>query len=133
MNLPKTFALSAMIAALVSAPAHAVPGGQLHTLLQGPWSCEVPGDATVMPTPKPEENFRVTADSSYFVGEQRGNYLLLGDQLSITSGPFNGRRYVMDSDAMMHRLAEDGKPTRLRCVRAGTPAGDFATAMPGTN
>lgn len=133
MNRYTSFAPLAVAAALLTAPAGAVPGGQLHTLMQGPWSCEVPGDATVMPMPKPDENFRVTADSSYFVGEARGNYLLLGDQLAITSGPFKGRRYVMDSDAMMHRLGEDGKPTMLRCVRAGTPAGDFAAGMPGTN
>ncbi|MDF8333977.1 hypothetical protein [Novosphingobium cyanobacteriorum] len=111
----------ALAAALPTAPAQAVPGGQLRVLIQGPWRCELPGDATAMPVAQPAENFRVAPDSSYVVkGVGAGNYLRLGDRLTMTSGPFEGRRYAVDSEAMLHRLDETGNPTQLRCVRTGS-------------
>lgn len=113
----------AALLALASAPSHAAPGGQLRVLIQGPWTCELPGDATVVPTPRTEENFRATPDSSYSVdGQGEGNYLLLGDRLTMTSGPFTGRRYEVANEGMVRRLDDAGKRTGVRCVRAGTPA-----------
>jgi hypothetical protein len=111
----------ALSAVLLSGPAQAVPGGQLRVLIQGPWRCELPGDATAMPVAQPAENFRVAPDSSYVVkGVGAGNYLRLGDRLTMTSGPFEGRRYLIDSEAMVHRMDDAGQPTALRCVRAGS-------------
>lgn len=100
-------------------PAHAVPGGQLRVLVQGPWTCERPGDAAQRPTPLPEDNFRIAPDSSYYVGAASGNYLRLGDRLTMTSGPFAGRSYRVRSEATLRRLDARGAETGVRCVRAG--------------
>ncbi|MEO0033283.1 MAG: hypothetical protein RIS94_3041 [Pseudomonadota bacterium] len=118
------FAPLLLVALTLASTAQAVPGGELHVLVQGPWRCETPGDATAMPVAVPAENFRVTPDSSYVVtGKGAGNYLRLGARLTMTSGPFTGRIYSVDSEATVHRLAADGQPMGLRCVRSGTPTG----------
>jgi len=123
MNRNAILSLLALSAALAVTPARAVPGGQLGVLTQGPWRCEIPGDAAAMPVAQPAENFRVSADSSYVVANVgAGNYLRLGDRLTMTSGPYTGRRYAIDSEAMVHRLDDAGQPLPLRCVRSGTPS-----------
>ena len=126
MNLARLSVLlltpAALACTLVAGPAQAVPGGQLRVLIQGPWHCEMPGDANAMPVARPEEDFRAAPDSSYVVsGKGAGNYLRLGDRLTMTSGPFTGRSYAIDSEAMLHRLDDAGQPTSLRCVRSGMP------------
>ena len=104
----------------IAAPAHAVPGGKLQTLPQGAWTCELPGDATVTPVAKPELGFTAVPDSTYIAPDgNRGSYLLLADRLTLTSGPFSGRRFVMDGSALMRELGHDGEPTGIRCVQAG--------------
>lgn len=115
----------AAVAALGLAPfsAQAAPGGQLHTLIVGRWVCEEPGDATRAPVRQEAEDFWVVQDSSYRVrGGGRGSYLLLGGQLVMTSGPFEGRRYGLDSTATVHPLGPDGAPLAQRCVKSGTPS-----------
>ena len=103
--------------------AHAAPGGQLHTLIVGRWVCEQPGDATRAPVRREADDFWVVQDSSYRVrGGGRGSYLLLGGQLVMTSGPFEGRRYGLDSTATVHPLGPDGTALPQRCVKSGTPS-----------
>lgn len=104
----------------ITGSAYAVPGGMLHTLQQGTWTCEVPGDANVAPVARPEESFRVVPDSNYVAPDgNRGSYLLLADRLTLTSGPFMGRRFVMDGDGIMRELDDGDAESGLRCVHSG--------------
>ena len=117
----KVLAIIPAILAFAATPAGAVPGGNLGVLLNGPWTCEIPGDAVVRPVAQQADNFRIVADSSYVIADgSSGTYLRLGNEVRMTSGPFNGRRFLMSSDAMMRLLDGQGRRTGLRCVRAGT-------------
>lgn len=99
--------------------AGAVPGGKLMTLQLGEWTCEVPGDATVMPIAKPELSFTTVADSSYISPEGiRGSYLRLADDVTLTSGTFAGRRFTMDGEEIMRELIGGNKESGIRCVHA---------------
>lgn len=113
-------ALAAFALIIAGSPAHAVPGGKLDTLRLGAWICELPGDATTPPKPQPEHNFNVVPDSSYLTADgNRGTYLLLGDQLTFTSGVREGEQFVLESDATLRKL---GHSPALRCVLAGDPS-----------
>ncbi|MBX9665438.1 hypothetical protein [Novosphingobium sp.] len=110
---------------LAATPAMAAPGGAMWTVPQGRWTCELPGDATTPPTPRPEHNFSVVPDSSYVVGGMRGTYLLLGKKFTMTSGPFAGRRFDKVGLSLI-KLGPDGKREALRCVRAGAVRDDYS-------
>jgi hypothetical protein len=100
--------------------AGAVSGGKLQTLTQGDWTCETPGDATVMPVAKPDLGFRIVPDSSYIAPDgSRGSYLLLADRLTLTSGLFSGRRFIMDGTEIMRELGQGEAQNGIRCVHAG--------------
>jgi len=98
-------------------PAFAAPGGYLHVLLGGAWVCETQGDATAPPVPRPQDSFRVIADSSYRTSNGAiGTYLLLGNDLAMTSGPFRGRRYTLTGQGILHPADDAGKQAEARCV-----------------
>lgn len=100
--------------------AQAVPGGRLMVLPKGGWTCEVPGDAAVLPVEKPELGFKTIPDSSYITPDgSRGTYLRLADRVTITSGVFAGRRFQMDGEEILRELATDDTQLNLRCVHAG--------------
>ena len=110
-------ALAALIA-LSATPAHAAPGGLLRVLLKGYWICETRGDARSAPVPQPQDSFRVLADSSYRTNAGgTGTYLLLGNDLTMTGGPFRGRRYILVGQGIVHPLDSAGKRSSSRCVR----------------
>lgn len=112
--------IPALLLIVLTGPANAVPGGKLAVLQQGSWTCEVPGDASVMPIAKPEASFAIVPDSSYVAPDgTRGSYLLLADELTMTSGTFNGRRFIMDGAEIMRELSGGSGKTGLRCVHAG--------------
>jgi len=97
----------------------AVPGGKLKTLQLGDWTCEVPGDAAVMPIAKPELSFVTVPDSSYKSPDgKRGSYLRLTGEVTLTSGVFSGRRFVMDGEEIMREIGSGGKESGIRCVHA---------------
>lgn len=100
--------------------AQAVPGGRLMVLPKGGWTCEVPGDAAVLPVEKPELGFETIPDSSYIAPDgSRGTYLRLAGRVTITSGVFAGRRFQMDGEEILRELATDDTQLNLRCVHAG--------------
>lgn len=110
----------ALTLSCLASAASAVPGGKLQTLTQGEWTCELPGDATAMPVAKPELGFRIVPDSSYLAPDgSRGSYLLLADRLTLTSGAFSGRRFVLDGTEIMRELGKGDAQKGLRCVHAG--------------
>jgi hypothetical protein len=105
---------------LCNAVAHAVPGGEIGTLPTGRYQCEKPGDATgLIAVRVPDADFRVLASSSYAVNNVRGSYLLTGDDLVMTGGPFEGRRFVRTSVGYLRQLGPDGQPGEVRCVLTG--------------
>jgi hypothetical protein len=116
---PMAFALPALLMAMLSAaPAEAAPGGLLRTLLKGYWICETEGDATTPPKRLLQDSFRVIADSSYRTNKgETGTYLLLGNDLVMTTGPFRARKYVLVGQGILHPLDAQGKRTTNRCVR----------------
>ncbi|MFN3456537.1 MAG: hypothetical protein ACK4Z8_03045 [Novosphingobium sp.] len=100
--------------------ANAVPGGELMVLPKGGWTCEVPGDAAVLPVERPELGFETIADSSYVAPDgSRGTYLRLADRVTLTSGVFSGRRFLMDGEEILRELGPDDARLNLRCVHAG--------------
>lgn len=117
--MKRTILLAGALLGLAAA-AHAVPGGKLQTLSKGGWTCEVPGDATVLPVERPELSFETIADSSYVAPDgTTGTYLRLADKVTLTSGLFSGRRFTMDGEEIMRELGPDDKQIAIRCVHAG--------------
>lgn len=115
----KRMTLPVLALLTVATSASAVPGGKLTTLQLGNWTCEVPGDATVMPIAKPELSFRTVPDSSYIAPDgTRGSYLRLAGELTLTSGSFSGRRFVMDGEEIMREQGRDDEAPAIRCVHA---------------
>jgi hypothetical protein len=124
----KRRALALSCALVLAAPVAAAPGGAMWTAAQGRWNCELPGDAATAPTPQPVHNFSIVPDSSYIAATtgKRGAYLLLNNQLTMTTGPFAGHRFVRAGGATLIRLGADGQRLLLRCVRAGAVRDDFS-------
>ena len=109
------------MAMLTAGPAAAAPGGLLRTLLKGYWICETAGDATAPGRRLPADSFRVVADSSYRPATGGiGAYLLLGSDLTMTSGPFRGRHYLLVGQGVLHPLDMAGQRSTDRCVRQGS-------------
>lgn len=104
-----------------AACANAVPGGKLQTLRLGQWTCEAPGDAVFLPIAKPALSFTTIADSSYLAPDGvRGSYLRLANKVTLTSGPFSGRRFVLDGEEIMREQAHGTDKSVIRCVH-GSP------------
>ncbi len=107
-----------LVAALLTAPAFATPGGPLGVLQIGTYICELPGDATGPAGLHQESaNFDVINASSYRNAKGRGTYLKTGDIVVMTSGPKRGERYHQLSDNFLRRIGPDGSDSDLRCVR----------------
>jgi hypothetical protein len=109
--------LASMLAAL-AVPADAVTGGEIGTLPKGDYICELPGDV-VGPVGNhvPDEDFSVINASSYQARGQNGNYLLVGEDLTMTSGPHRGKRYHRLSRGFLRQVGPGGGDGNLRCVR----------------
>jgi hypothetical protein len=111
-------ALAPLTLAQASPAPKPPPGGLLRTLLKGYWICESAGDAVSAPTPYPQDSFRVIADSGYRTSAgQTGTYLLTGNDMLMTTGPFRGRKYLLIGQGILHPIGPDGKRTTDRCVR----------------
>lgn len=115
----KTAAPFALLAAAAAAyPALATPGGEIGTLPQGAYVCELPGKATGPAGIRQDgERFTVLNASSYRTPAGRGTYLLTGDVVTLTSGPRKGERYHKLSGNFLRRMNADGTDSDLRCVR----------------
>ena len=106
------------VALLLARPVTAAPDGDMETMPIGDYICELPGDATgPAGLHVPGEDFTVVTASSYRAGEAMGSYLLAGDQLTMTGGPLQGKRYKRQSQGFVRLLDDKGNPGDLRCVR----------------
>lgn len=116
MRLPLSLS-AAITATLAAMPALAAPGGELSTLPKGVYRCELPGDAAGPWRIRMEqEDFAILVSSGYRALGKRGSYLLTGDTVIMTSGPFAGKRYHRQSSGFLRLIEADGKPGKLRCV-----------------
>jgi len=105
--------------ALSAAAVEAAPGGPLGTLPLGEYRCELPGDAEgAAGLPQPDEDFTVIHGSGYATAKGRGVYLRTGERVEFTSGPMRGLVYSLSGRAFLRRVAPDGSPAPLRCVRS---------------
>jgi len=131
------------VAAAASPEPPPVPGGEIATLEQGRYTCELPGDATG-PAGRhvPEMDFTITSASSYRAQGRQGSYLLTGDEVVMTNGAFRGRKFHRLSRGFLRELAADGSDGPMRCVLGRRPADvpapcpsppgeENAAAMPG--
>ncbi|MFT4028021.1 MAG: hypothetical protein QM676_14675 [Novosphingobium sp.] len=109
----------ALIGLACAGPALAnQPAGALDTIHRGDYYCELPGDATTLAGfIVPEESFTITNGSSYMTSAGGGSYLLIGDVLTMTSGPKRGQKFSRISDNFLRKLESDGAESTLRCVR----------------
>ncbi|MGE3690607.1 MAG: hypothetical protein AB7F98_04425 [Novosphingobium sp.] len=102
----------------LACPLFAAPGGDIDTMAIGYYFCEWPGDAAgPVGRPEPDEDFAVVNASSYRAQGRMGSYLLTGDTLTLTSGPFEGKRYHRLSGGFLRKIGPDGKDSDLRCIR----------------
>ncbi len=104
-----------VLALAAGAPAVAAPGGGIETLPTGYYACELPGDAAgPVGRAVASEDFAIINASSYQADGSTGTYLLTGDDLVMTSGPRQGKRYYRQSIGFLRLNGPDGE---LRCVR----------------
>jgi hypothetical protein len=106
-----------LLALPVQAQAQAQAQGPIGTVQQGSYVCELPGDAAGARGVEQEgAGFGIASASRYSSSTGSGTYLRRGDELVFTSGARNGERYQIVSSGFLRKL-EDGKVSRLRCVR----------------
>ncbi len=116
------FAVLAVFAC-TGVPAAAAPGGPLGTLPLGHYTCETGGDALgPAGVHQPARDFAVTRGSSYRAatiagGPGTGVYLLTGDRVVMTAGPFQDQAFRRVREGFLREVGPDGKDTDLRCVR----------------
>ncbi len=97
----------------------ALAQGGIGTVERGDYVCELPGDAAGSAgVVQPAQALTIQSASRYSAPQGSGTYLRRGDTLQLTSGPRQGESYAVISAGFLRRI-EDGKPGRLRCVRAG--------------
>lgn len=105
------------VAMSLASVAPATAQGPIGTIMRGAYVCELPGDAAgAAGIAQPEESFRIESASRYSAPQGSGTYLRRGDQITMTSGPRNGDRYMIVSEGFLRKL-ENGEPGRLRCIR----------------
>jgi hypothetical protein len=107
-----------LFALTLAAPLAAVPGGNIGTLPGGTYRCELPGDALGPVGHRvPESDFIVLTASAYRASGGQGSYLLIGDRMVMTSGPFRGRRFHRITPHFLRLIGPDGQDSQMRCVR----------------
>lgn len=118
MRFPSFIAANLALAIAVgSTLASAVPGGDIDTLPTGQYRCEKPGDISGTAAVRVEtDDFRIHGSSTYSAGGKRGGYLLTGDRMVMTGGPFEGRAFLRTSVGYLRMLGPDGQPGEVRCV-----------------
>jgi len=104
---------------LTAGPLHARQGDAIGTLSTGRYICELPGNALGQAgLRQPDADFSVISASSYITEAGSGSYLLIGDILTMTSGPRRGERFHRISDGFLRRIGDDGTDSALRCIRS---------------
>ncbi|HZU65247.1 MAG TPA: elongation factor P [Novosphingobium sp.] len=101
------------------AAAPALADGPLGAVKRGDYVCELPGDAMGKPgIHQPAEDFSIQQHSIYINAQGKGTYLLIGNRLTMTSGPKHGTLYRRVNDTFWRKLNADGSDNPLRCIRS---------------
>jgi hypothetical protein len=112
----KGLPIAIIVAAFAAGPAFAQ--GSIGTVERGDYVCELPGDASGSAgVVQPDQAITIESASRYSSPQGAGTYLRRGDTLQLTSGPRQGESYAVIGSGFLRKI-EDGKPGRLRCVRA---------------
>ncbi|WP_133365370.1 elongation factor P [Qipengyuania sediminis] len=114
---------SAFAIALAASPAVAVAATDLGVLPQGRYDCWTAGSAAgPAVNGDPRHRFTVLRGSSYASASGGGTYLLAGDLVTFTRGPFKDLRLRRNRDGLWQEIARDGEPGRMKCSRMGGAA-----------
>ena len=112
------FLLAGLAACAPAQPIRPVPGGEIGVLQQGQYVCELPGDATgPAGIRQDKQDFSIHNGSRYSNPAGRGTYLLVGDTVTMTSGPKKGQQFRKLSNNFLRELDSAARETDLRCVR----------------
>lgn len=112
------FLLAGLAACAPAQPIRPVPGGEIGVLQQGQYVCELPGDATgPAGIRQDQQDFSIHNGSRYSTPAGRGTYLLVGDTVTMTSGPKKGQQFRKLSNNFLRELDSAARETDLRCVR----------------
>lgn len=112
------FLLAGLAACAPAQPIRPVPGGEIGVLQQGQYVCELPGDATgPAGIRQDQQDFSIHNGSRYSTPAGRGTYLLVGDTVTMTSGPKKGQQFRKLSNNFLRELDNAARETDLRCVR----------------
>ena len=103
-----------------SLPGIALADGQLGTLEHGRYTCGTPGVATGPSVDvDPQLSFSIVGGSSYSTKNGGGTYLLAGNLLTFTRGPFKDRRFERDKTGLWREIDKSGAYGSIRCSRVG--------------
>ena len=112
------FLLAGLAACAPAQPIRPVPGGEIGVLQQGQYVCELPGNATgPAGIRQDQQDFSIHNGSRYSTPAGRGTYLLVGDTVTMTSGPKKGQQFRKLSNNFLRELDSAARETDLRCVR----------------
>nr|WP_240049100.1 DUF4988 domain-containing protein [Parerythrobacter lutipelagi] len=116
-----TILLTILVVLGIGSSAEATPG-MLGTLPHGRYVCALPGDAGGAAWRElPDASFRIENASTYRTSDGSGIYLMTGKKVVFTRGPMKGVRFERVGNSTLVRLDDDGKRTKVRCTRGGTP------------
>jgi len=105
---------------MAALPAMVHADGPLGTLPVGRYQCSLPGDASGAAwVPIEGKRFSIKNASRYLSPQGSGTYLLAGDELTFTRGPYKDERYRRTSTNILRMRNADGSLGRMRCVRTG--------------
>jgi hypothetical protein len=115
--LAKAFAAIIVTLAL---PFVARAASDLAVLAPGRYACWTAGVASgPAVSDRPERSFTIVRGSSYESAAGRGTYLLAGDLLTFTRGPFKDQRLRRTKDGFWPEASRLGVLGSLKCSRAG--------------
>jgi hypothetical protein len=125
-------AFAPLLVALATATATA-DASDLSVLPAGRYACWTAGIASgPAVTDRPERAFTIVRGSRYEAESGGGTYLLAGDLLTFTRGPFKDQRLRRNRDGFWQEVTRSGAFGPLRCSRAGiAPPGADTPAASG--
>ena len=110
--------LPLFVMTLCAAGPLAARPGPMSTLTLGRYVCERPAEpGSQAAVTDAAASFAVTTASRYVASDgTRGTYLLMGNEVEMTSGPLAGTRLVRLRESFLRVIGANGEPGPTRCV-----------------